>query len=53
MLRITVKEKDSGQRWTRQGRLTKECIAELVSNWREARSRPASHSMLTVLRLYQ
>jgi hypothetical protein len=36
MLRITVKEKGPEQRWTLQGRLTKECIAELVSNWREA-----------------
>jgi hypothetical protein len=42
MLRITVKEIASEQRWTLQGRLTKECIAELVSNWREARSRPSA-----------
>jgi ABC-type transporter Mla MlaB component len=39
MLRITVKEKGTEQRWTLQGRLTKECIAELVSNWQAARSR--------------
>ena|ERR1700721_102526 len=37
MLRITVKEKGSEQRWTLQGRLTKECVAELVSNWQTAR----------------
>ena len=42
MLRITVKEKDSEQRWTLQGRLTKECVAELVSNWGAARSRPSA-----------
>jgi hypothetical protein len=42
MLRITVKEIASEQRWTLQGRLTKECIAELVSNWREACNRPSA-----------
>jgi anti-sigma regulatory factor (Ser/Thr protein kinase) len=42
MLRITVKEKHSEQRWTLQGRLTKECVAELISNWRAARSRPSA-----------
>jgi len=42
MLRITVKEKDSEQRWTLQGRLTRECVAELISNWRAARSRPSA-----------
>jgi hypothetical protein len=41
MLRITVKEKGPEQKWTLQGRLTKECISELVSNWREACSRPS------------
>ena len=39
MLRITVKEKGSEQRWTLQGRLTKECVAELISNWQATRSR--------------
>jgi hypothetical protein len=38
MLRITIKENGSEQRWTLQGRLTKECLAELVSNWRADRS---------------
>jgi hypothetical protein len=42
MLRITVKEKNSEQRWTLQGRLTKECVAELISNWGAARSRPSA-----------
>jgi hypothetical protein len=36
MLRITVEENVSGQRWVLQGRLTKDCIAELVSSWRAA-----------------
>ena len=31
MLRITVRERASEQRWILQGRLTKECIDELVS----------------------
>jgi hypothetical protein len=39
MLKITVKEKGPEQRWTLHGRLTKECVAELVSIWRAARSR--------------
>jgi hypothetical protein len=36
MLRITVKEGSSGQRWILQGRLTKSSVAELVSNWQAA-----------------
>jgi ABC-type transporter Mla MlaB component len=42
MLRIMVKENGSEQRWTLQGRLTKECVAELVSGWRAASSRPTA-----------
>jgi hypothetical protein len=49
MLRITVKEKASEQRWTLQGRLTKECIAELVSHWRAARSRPSAGNRIVDL----
>ena len=49
MLRITVKEKGSEQRWTLQGRLTKECVAELVSNWREARGRPSAGNRIVDL----
>ena len=49
MLRITVKEKGSEQRWTLQGRLTKECIAELVSNWQAARSRPSAGNRIVDL----
>jgi hypothetical protein len=48
MLRITVKEKGSEQRWTLQGRLTKECVAELVSNWRTAR-RPSAGNRIVDL----
>ena len=49
MLRITVKENDSEQRWTLQGRLTKECLAELVSNWRAACSRPSAGNRIVDL----
>ena len=49
MLRITVKENDSEQRWTLQGRLTKECVAELVSNWRAARSLPSAGNRIVDL----
>ena len=49
MLRITVKEKDSEQRWSLQGRLTKECVAELVSNWQAARSRPSAGNRIVDL----
>jgi hypothetical protein len=42
MLRITVIDKGSEQRWTLHGRLTKECVAELVSGWRAASSRPSA-----------
>ena len=34
MLRITVKERASEQRWILQGRLTKEYVDELVCSWR-------------------
>jgi ABC-type transporter Mla MlaB component len=36
MLRITVKENASEQRWVLQGRLTKQSISELLSIWRVA-----------------
>jgi hypothetical protein len=42
MLRITVKEEGSEQRWSLQGRLTKECVVELVSGWRVASSRSSA-----------
>ena len=49
MLRIMMKEKASEQRWTLQGRLTKECVAELVSNWRAARSLPSAGNRIVDL----
>jgi hypothetical protein len=49
MLRITIKEDGSEQRWTLQGRLTKECLAELLSNWRADRSRPSAGNRIVDL----
>ena len=49
MLRITVKENDSEQRWTLLGRLTKECVAELISNWRASRSQPSARTRIVDL----
>jgi ABC-type transporter Mla MlaB component len=49
MLRIAVKEKNSEQRWILQGRLTKECVAELISNWRAARGRPSAENRVVDL----
>ena len=42
MLRITVKEIGTEQRWVLQGRLTRNSVPELVSNWQAARDRPSS-----------
>ena len=42
MLRITVKEIAAEQRWVLQGRLTKNAVPELVSNWQAARDRPSA-----------
>jgi hypothetical protein len=49
MLRITVKERGSEERWILDGRLTKECIAELVSNWRAACSRSSTRNRIVDL----
>ena len=49
MLRITVKERASEQRWILQGRLTKECVDELVFSWRAARSRPSAENRIVDL----
>jgi ABC-type transporter Mla MlaB component len=38
MLRITVKEVDAEQKWTLQGRLTKNSVLELVTNWQAAQN---------------
>jgi hypothetical protein len=42
MLRITVKEIAAEQRWVLHGRLTKNSVPELVSNWRAAGDRSSS-----------
>ena len=42
MLRITVKEIATEQRWVLQGRLTKNSVPELVSNWQAARDHPST-----------
>jgi ABC-type transporter Mla MlaB component len=42
MLRITVKESAAEQSWVLQGRLTKNSVTELVSNWQAARDRPSA-----------
>jgi hypothetical protein len=49
MLRITVRENASEQRWVLQGRLTKDCTAELVSNWRAARDHPSAGNRIVDL----
>jgi ABC-type transporter Mla MlaB component len=49
MWRITVKEMASEQRWTLQGRLTKEYVAELVSNWKAACGRPSARNRIVDL----
>lgn len=42
MLRITVKENGLEQTWILQGRLNRQSIPELVSNWRASRDRPSA-----------
>ena len=42
MLRITVMESAAEQSWVLQGRLTKNSVTELVSNWQAARDRPSA-----------
>jgi hypothetical protein len=49
MLRITVKERASEQRWILQGRLTKECIDELVATWRAGRRGPTAGNRIVDL----
>jgi hypothetical protein len=41
MLRITVMEEASEERWILQGRLTKQSIDELVSSWRASTAQPS------------
>ena len=49
MLRITLKEIASEQRWILQGRLTKNSVPELVSNWQAARDRPSARNQIVDL----
>jgi hypothetical protein len=49
MLKITVRERASEQRWILQGRLTKECIHELVSSWISARRSPSAGNRIVDL----
>ena len=39
MLRITVTENESEQRWVLQGRLTAPFLEELIESWRSSRDR--------------
>jgi hypothetical protein len=49
MLRITVRERASEQRWILQGRLTKEYINELVRSWRAAHTGPSAGTRIVDL----
>jgi hypothetical protein len=49
MLRITVSETTSEQRWILQGRLTGSAIEELVTSWRANRRCPRSQSCIVDL----
>ncbi len=49
MLRITVTENASGQRWVLQGRLTESTIDELIANWRANRHCPPLQSCVVDL----
>jgi hypothetical protein len=44
MLRITVTENESEQRWVLQGRLTGSYAEELTAGWRANRNRPQTQS---------
>lgn len=50
MLRITVNEGASEQRWVLQGRLTGRSVEELTANWRlNRRNRPPTQSCIVDL----
>src|SRR5713226_3303472 len=44
MLRITVTENESEQRWVLQGRLTVSFLEELIASWYANRDRPQAQS---------
>ena len=48
MLRITVTESTSEQRWILQGRLTGSTIQELITSWRANRCQPSQRCVVDV-----
>jgi anti-anti-sigma regulatory factor len=46
MLRITVTETTSEQRWVLQGRLTESSIEELITNWQANRRSPPQNCVV-------
>lgn len=50
MLRITIADTPSEQKWVLAGRLTKTCVDQLRANWKESRSARAGRSCLVDLR---
>lgn len=49
MLRITMEEVASEQRWTLQGRLTQKSVSELISSWHAARDLPSAQHRIVEL----
>ena len=49
MLRITVTESASEERWVLQGQLTKPSVAELVSSWRASVAQPLARCRIVDL----
>ena len=49
MLRITVTETTSEQRWVLQGRLTESSVDELITSWRANRRCPPTQSCIVDL----
>jgi hypothetical protein len=49
MLKVTVTENTSEQRWILQGRLTEGFIDDLVSHWRASRTRASSRNRIVDL----
>jgi ABC-type transporter Mla MlaB component len=49
MLRVTVTDNASEQRWILQGRLTEDSIDDLVAHWRASRAQEASRKRIVDL----
>jgi ABC-type transporter Mla MlaB component len=49
MLKVTITENASEQRWILQGRLTEGFIDDLVSHWRASRARASSRKCIVDL----